>query len=83
MCDHNIHIIYIKKNYIINKLKKKMNKILIFFFFFLNFVFIYFFVCIKNTRVGPIWLGSAGYRKQGYYFVWPNIKRNIAAAVIL
>ena len=22
--------------------------------------------------VGPILLGSAGYRKQGYYFVWPH-----------
>ena len=26
---------------------------------------------MKSTRVGPILLGSAGYRKQGYYFVWP------------
>ena len=33
-----------------------------------------FFFCIKTTRVGPILLGSAEYRKQGYYFVWPNRK---------
>ena len=32
----------------------------------------FFCLCIKSTRVGPILLRSAAYRKQGYYFVWPK-----------
>ena len=58
MCDHNIHLMC-KKNpvYMVSWLKKKKK--------------IFFYLCIKSTRVGRILLGSAGYRKQRYYFVWP------------
>ena len=66
MCDHNIHLMRKKKNLHDELVKKKIIK--------KNYILI-FFLCIKSTRVGPILLGSAGYRKQGNYFVWLNVFR--------